>query len=99
MVLLIDNSSSMTSRVPVGVLRTIFYQTFLPGLKPGDRMRVGGVSGRLGLNAGFTGDRRVLIEAINATLSIPDADRFGPSPILDAVDSAVTALAAEPGAA
>lgn len=97
MVLLIDNSSSMTSRVPVGVLRTIFYQTFLPGLKPGDRMRVSGVAGRSGLSSTFTGDRRVLIETINAALSIPDAERFGPSPIWDAVDSAITSLAGEPG--
>ena len=58
-----------------------------------DRMRIGGFAGRLSLSPAFTADPRQLDDAALAALDPPDAERFGPSPIWDVVDEAVTTLA------
>jgi len=65
-------------------------------LKPGERARLGGIAGHLTLGP-WTTNSAELDRTAAATLTPSAEDRAGPSPLWDAVDGALTALATEPG--
>jgi Ca-activated chloride channel homolog len=69
----------------------------LPSLQPGDRVRLGTISRQLRLSDWFPGDSTAFRAAARQVLSVPDDDRYGPSPIWDGVDDALTILEREPG--
>ena len=87
-------SGPRTDRIPSGRRSK---KIFIPSLKAGDRARIGNIVGRPFLSSAFTSDQKALKDAVHTALSPPKADRFGPSPIWDAVDAAITALEKEPG--
>jgi hypothetical protein len=83
-----------------GLVDTI-KNRLLRALGPDDRVRVGGFAGQtIRLSERFTTDReeqRVAVDAVLNLGTIGAADRFGASPIWDAVANGVEHLAAEPG--
>jgi hypothetical protein len=77
---------------------------FMPGLQelfrnlqPGERLRLGVVARRIRLSAGFDGDQSALASQARKLLNVRDDERYGPTPLWDAVDEATTALTTEPG--
>jgi hypothetical protein len=96
-VLLLDASTSFWVAHGSDSVRQAVEEIFIPSLKAGDRARIGNIVGRPFLSATFTSDPKALKDAVHTALSPSKADRFGPSPIWDAVDAAITALASEPG--
>jgi hypothetical protein len=67
------------------------------GLRDGDRVRFGTIERGLRLDAAFASGRATLDAEARKALNVPDQDRYGPSPIWDAVDNAVAALETEEG--
>lgn len=96
-VLLLDASTSFWAAHGSDSVKQAVEQIFIPGLKPGDRARIGSITGKPYLSPSFTSDQKTLKDAAAKALSPSKADRFGPSPIWDAVDSAIGALQNEPG--
>jgi hypothetical protein len=66
-------------------------------LQSSDRIRFATISRQIRLSPGFRSERAALELDAREALRIPDDDRYGPSPIWDGVDAAVTALEPEPG--
>jgi hypothetical protein len=66
-------------------------------LRPGDRVSIATVSKGRDPGSPFAVDRQVIFDAARRALSPPTADRYGPSPIWDATDAAITSLESEPG--
>ena len=69
----------------------------LPHLEKDDRLRFASFSRIFRLSRTFSGDPATLERAARDVLDVPESDRDGPSPIWDAVGSALTALEPEPG--
>jgi Ca-activated chloride channel homolog len=82
---------------PADLFSAGLQEGLFPRLQAGDRLRLGTISRQLRLSPTFTGNRAELIAAARDVLKVPDADRYGPSPIWDAVDGAVTLLEGEAG--
>lgn len=96
-VLVLDVSASV-SRLPMFV-ETRFVQVFnafVRGLRPGDRAGVG-VIGRRFQSSALVSDGRDLPAIARRLLQVPDSERLGPSPIWDAIESAITLVEASDG--
>ena len=93
LVLLVDVSAS--NPVPLGVLEKAADQALLQPRIPPDLVRVGGLARQLTLSPRFTTDRAELRRAARVVLAARDADRIGPSPLWDGVQTAVEALELE----
>jgi hypothetical protein len=93
-VMLLDKSSSMKA---YGRVDDEIGKSVVPVLGPHDRMRIGGIAGRLTLAPAFTANPRDIIAGGRAALSFREQERYGPSPIWDAMDRALDALEPEPG--
>jgi VWFA-related protein len=65
-------------------------------LRPGDRARLGGVAATITIGPWATEQADLGRAATSVLMPSPD-DQYGPSPIWDATDTALEALAAEPG--
>ena len=95
-VLLLDTSASMDGRVGAGIspvgLAAALHAWPVADEVSGDRWQVGRIS-RGGLpSAAFVSGLDAIRDAIRAALDVPAVDRFGPSPVWDLIDAAVTAL-------
>jgi Mg-chelatase subunit ChlD len=66
-------------------------------LQPNDRVRLGAVANTVTTTAWLTADPAARRDAARRVLNVPDAQRYGTSPLWDAVDAAVGALESEPG--
>jgi hypothetical protein len=67
-------------------------------LQHGDSLRFGFVASRLYLSRRFDATELTdFFRRVVQTTGVPDADRFGSSPLWDAMDTAVTAAATDPG--
>jgi hypothetical protein len=66
-------------------------------LRAGDRVSVATISKARDPGSPFTSDRHAFVRDVSRALATPGGDRYGPSPIWDATDAAVTRLASEPG--
>jgi Ca-activated chloride channel family protein len=93
-VLLLDKSASMET---YGAIDDEIGRSFAPALRPGDRARVGGIAGKLVLAPAFSSNPRDVIASGRAAVSFRREERFGPSPLWDAVDRAAAVLETEPG--
>ena len=93
-VLLLDVSASVLNYSDLG---DEIERSFAKALRPTDRARVGGIGNRLKLSPRFTSDVRELVRDGRAAIDFPKRERFGPSPIWDALDEAIRVLAPEPG--
>jgi Ca-activated chloride channel family protein len=95
LILLVDVSAS--NPIPLDILRRAAERSLGQGRKPPDRVRVGGLARALTLSPRFATDPGELRRAARAVLAPRDADRFGPSPLWDGVETAVETLEPEPG--
>jgi hypothetical protein len=93
-VLLLDKTSSMET---YGGIDDEIAKSLVPALQPGDRVRVGGIAGRLALAPAFSANPRDIVSAARTVLSFRREERFGPSPIWDAMDRALAVLEPENG--
>jgi hypothetical protein len=66
-------------------------------LREGDRVMVGSIARRLRLTRAFAGKAGASEAGLLDVLQVPDQDRYGPTPIWDAIHDATTLLAAETG--
>jgi VWFA-related protein len=98
-VVLVDASASVPATVngPSGFFARAVEESFVPSLAMGDRIRIGSFARGFTLSPEFTVARGPLVDAARRALDVPDEDRYGPSPLWDAIDAAVTALESEPG--
>jgi VWFA-related protein len=92
--LLLDVSGSMAVYVD---LEDEISRSFAPALQPGDRALVGGIANRVQLAPRFTAVGRELISDGRKAVRFDRDDRFGPSPLWDALDATVAALEREAG--
>ncbi len=93
-IVLFDVTASMTNYGDIGVE---IERSLVPALRPGDRARIGGIANRLVLSPAFTSVRKELIDEGRKALDFRRGDKYGPSPIWDAVQESVRALEPEPG--
>ncbi|MEX2661122.1 MAG: hypothetical protein WD227_04290, partial [Vicinamibacterales bacterium] len=82
---------------PADLFMTGLTEGLFPKLEPGDRLRLATISRQFRVSGTFAGDRAELTRAAREVLNVPDADRYGPSRIWDAVDEALTILKEERG--
>jgi VWFA-related protein len=87
--MLVDVSASM-SRVSLTdddrYGRTL--QALIRELETGDRASLGRISGGSTKTGSLSGDSAALFREVNELLTVPDSDRFGPSPLWDALAAA-----------
>ncbi len=93
-IVLFDVTASMTNYGDIGVE---IERSLVPALRPGDRARIGGIANRLVLSPAFTSVRKELIDEGRKALDFRRGDKYGPSPIWDALQESVRALEPEPG--
>jgi hypothetical protein len=93
-VLLLDKSASMAV---YGDIDEEIGKSFAPALEAGDRARVGGLANKLVLAPGFSSDMREVVSAGRKAVSFRKDDKFGASPIWDAIDQTVEQLESENG--
>jgi hypothetical protein len=84
----------MTSSMQI---RGSYGQFVLQGFRPADRVRVGSVGRQLTMGPRFTSDAAEIKSTWQALFEAPPVEWLGPSPIWDAVEGAVAALADESG--
>jgi hypothetical protein len=70
---------------------------FAESLATGDRALVGGVANRLQLSPSWSGTKREVISGARTALNFKNEERFGPSPIWDALDGAAGFLEKQSG--
>ncbi len=70
---------------------------FIQRLASGDRARIGSIATSMKLSPSFTADRDGLRRAIHDALDVRREDRYGPTPLWDAVAAGVGALEPESG--
>jgi hypothetical protein len=71
------------------------WMAMMPGSV--DRWRLGIVAKRIALGPAFTSDREELQRSADALLTLAEGERYGPSPIWDAVDAGVSAFESRTG--
>jgi VWFA-related protein len=96
--MLVDVSASM-SRVSLTdddrFRRTL--ETFIRELRTGDRATLGRISGGSTKTGPLSGESVALFRDVSDVLTVPDSDRFGPSPLWDALDEATEQVSRETG--
>jgi VWFA-related protein len=93
-VFVLDVTDSMAAYNDV---RSELERSIVPALRPDDRVRVGVLARQFAMTPRFSSNPRDIIQEGKKLLSVRDEERSGPSPLWDAVDTAVTALESEPG--
>jgi VWFA-related protein len=94
LVVLFDITSSMTM---YGGIEDEIARSVVPSLRAGDRARVGAIANRLSLAPVFSSAPREILAAGRKAMSVRREDRYGPSPIWDALKTSADALASESG--
>ena len=97
LVLLLDASISLEYMLERKTLRVAIEKWFVNRLAPQDRVQVGSFNRQIAIGPPIAGNPRALLAAVRTALDPRDQDAFGPSPIWDAVDAAVAALAQASG--
>jgi VWFA-related protein len=96
--MLVDVTASM-SRVSLTdddrFRRTL--ETFIRELRTGDRATLGRISGGSTRMGPLSGESVALFRDVSDVLTVPDTDRFGPSPLWDALDQASEQVSKETG--
>ena len=82
---------------PVDLFMKPIQEGLLSARAATDRMRFGTVTRQPRFSPGFRTDRATLLADAREVLRVPDSERYGPSPVWDAVGHAVTSLESEPG--
>jgi hypothetical protein len=85
---------TMTKR---SVVRNGVEKWFVDRLSPQDRVHVGSFARQTSIGPSITGNPKALLSAVGKALDPRESDTLGPSPIWDAIDLAVTAIARTEG--
>jgi hypothetical protein len=93
-VLLLDKSASMEV---YGDIDEEIGKSFAAALKTGDRARVGGLANRLVLAPAFSTNPKEVVSAGRTAVSFRKEDKFGATPIWDAIDQTVAQLESQDG--
>jgi Ca-activated chloride channel homolog len=93
LVLLFDATTSMDSTIKRSVVRNGVEKWFADRLAPRDRVHVGSFARQTSIGPPISNNPKALLSAVHKALDPREADTLGPSPIWDAVDAAVAALA------
>jgi VWFA-related protein len=96
-ILLVDASTSTMTSLDRRGLKTEIAQFFVGGLQPGDRAAFGRIAQQVTVGTTLTDDKAALLAAIDPILNPPRGDSAGPSPIVDAMEAAITVLGKEKG--
>jgi VWFA-related protein len=88
LLLLVDVSDSMAVYADTDPIVDAFAESLLAG----DQALVGGVAGRLQLASAFSSTKRHVISNARTALNFEKDEKFGPSPIWDALDGAAAVL-------
>jgi Ca-activated chloride channel family protein len=94
LIVLFDVSASMSN---YGDIEGEIERWIVPGLRPEDRVRIGGIASRVTLSPKFTSVRKEIINDGHRALDFKKSEKYGPSPIWDALAAAVQAIQPEPG--
>jgi Ca-activated chloride channel family protein len=97
LVLLFDISASMQAMVKRSTIQQAVEKFFLGRVRPGDRVQVGTFGRQIAIGPPIAGNPRELLRAVEKALDPKEADTYGPSPLWDAIDAAVAALASATG--
>jgi len=95
LVLLFDVSASVEARRKV--VKNGVEKWFVDRLAPQDRVHVGSFARQTSIGPALSGNPKALLSAVGKALDPREADTLGPSPIWDAIDLAVAALARAEG--
>jgi VWFA-related protein len=93
LVLLLDASVSLEYMLEGKTLRSAIEKWFVERLAPQDRVQVGSFNRQITIGPPIVASPRALLAAVRTALDPRGQDAFGPSPVWDAVDEAVAALA------
>lgn len=97
LVLLFDITTSMETMIKRRAISNAFEKFFIGQLQPEDRAQVGSFGRKITIGPPIAGNPRALLTAVQKALDPEDVDTHGPSPMWDAIDAAVTALAPTSG--
>lgn len=97
LVLMFDVTTSMDTMIKRSVIKNAFEKFFIARLKPEDRVQVGSFGRKIAIGPPISGNPRALQSAVQKALDPVEADTLGPSPLWDAIDAAVRALAPTTG--
>jgi VWFA-related protein len=97
LVVLFDISASMDTTIKRSAIRPGVEMSFVSRLAARDRVQVGSFGKQISIGPPIANNSRALLTAVQKALDPREADTLGPSPIWDAVDAAVTALAQADG--
>lgn len=92
--LLLDKTISMET---YGEIDDDVAKSFVPALQAGDRARLGGIASRFALAPAFSSNPREILATGRSAVAFRKEERGGPSPIWDAMERALDAIAPEPG--
>jgi VWFA-related protein len=100
MAMLVDVSTSMSHEKLTTTDDDRYHQTlesFILTLRPGDRALLGRVSSRSAMSRTFISDADTGFREVSDVVAVPDIDRFGPSPLWDALAAAIERLSTVTG--
>jgi hypothetical protein len=82
---------------PRDLFARAIQEGFIANLSATERVRIGTIARTVQLGPQSSSDRVALRQVAIDALDVPEEARYGPSPLWDAVDAAVTVLEREPG--
>ena len=97
LVLLFDVTASMETKIKRSAIRSAVEKGIIPRLRPEDRVQVGSFARTITIGPVIAGNPRALQAAVQKALDPEHSDTLGPSPMWDAIDAAVKALATSTG--
>ena len=97
LVVLVDVSLSMESRVKRSAIREELERRLPLLLAPHDRVQAGAFARQISISPPFAGNSKAFLTAVRKTLDPRDEETLGPSRLWDALDEAIKALARSEG--
>ena len=97
LVVLVDVSISMESRVKRSAIREEVERRLPLLLAPHDRVQAGAFARQISISPPFAGNSKAFLTAVRKTLDPRDEETLGPSRLWDALDEAIKALAQSEG--
>ena len=97
LVVLVDVSTSMESRVKRSAIREEVERRLPLLLAPRDRVQAGAFAQQISISPPFAGNSKAFLTAVRKTLDPRDEETLGPSRLWDALDEAIKALVTSEG--
>ena len=97
LIVLVDVSMSMESRVKRSAIREEVERRLPLLLAPHDRVQAGAFARQISISPPFAGNSKAFLTAVRKTLDPRDEETLGPSRLWDALDEAIKALVTSEG--